>query len=154
MYVEIEKEIAVEMLERGEPVFAKTPRPWGNGGGKTLRRPEDIDGVPRESILTDKRGIELILLQGERREPVPKPEVPEVPAFVPDANLPPDARAAQVLLHVLESGEPVPATAVAEAAKRYGIARRALKRAQLALNIRPKKTPSGWTWALPKAETA
>jgi hypothetical protein len=87
----------------------------------------------------------------------PKPAEPEpvAPAFVPDANLPPDAQATQVLLHVLpESGEPVPATAVAEAAKRYGIARRALKKAQSVLRIRPKKTTTGWTWALPRDETA
>jgi hypothetical protein len=150
MAVEIEWTIAAEMLTRGEVVFAKTPKPWGPGGGRTLRKPEDIYTIPKESILTDQRGTELIFLQR------PKPAtvaVPEVPAFAPDANLPPDAQAAQVLLHVLESGEPVPATAVQEAAKRYGIARRALRKAQLALSIRPKKTVTGWTWELPRNET-
>jgi ParB-like nuclease domain len=120
--------------------------------GELAENAERINTVPRESILTNSKGIELILLQKPKAAPAP---VPEVPTFIPDAALSADAQAAQVLLHVLpESGQTVPATAVKEAAKRYGIARRALKKAQLALSIRPKKTPTGWTWALPKGETA
>jgi hypothetical protein len=82
------------------------------------------------------------------------PSEPVEPTFMPDASLPADARAKQVLLHVLDGGVVAPATAVQAAAKRYGIPRRALARAQTVLGIRPRKTPIGWTWELPKGETA
>jgi hypothetical protein len=121
---------AIKRQENDLPVYAEEQ------GRMALVGQGHINGVPVEARLSDEHNRELLPARSSRRLWSAEPEAEAKAAFAPDASLPSDARATPVLLHVLDSGEPVPATTVAEAAKRYGIG--ALQKVQLTLGVAAK----------------
>jgi hypothetical protein len=123
---------AVKRQENDLPVYAEEQ------GRMALVGQGRINGVPVEARLSDEHNRELLPARSSRWLWSAEPEAEAKAAFAPDTSLPPNARATPVLLHVSDSGEPVSATAVAEATKRYGIARRALQKVQLALGMAAK----------------
>ena len=121
---------AIKRQENDLPVYAEEQ------GRMALVGQGRINGVPVEARLSDEHNRELLPARSSRRLWSAEPEAEAKAAFAPDASLPSDAPATPALLHVLDSGEPVPATSVAEAAKRCGIG--ALQKVQLTLGVAAK----------------
>jgi hypothetical protein len=123
---------AIKRQENDLPVYAEEQ------GRMALVGEGRINGVPVEARLSDEHNRELLPARSSRRlwSAEPEAEAKAKAAFAPDASLQSEARATPVLLHVLHSGEPVPATTVAVAAKPYGIT--ALQKVQLTLGVAAK----------------
>jgi hypothetical protein len=117
---------AIKRQENDLPVYAEEQ------GRMALVGQGRINGVPVEARLSDEHNRELLPARSSRRLWSAEPEAEAKAAFAPDASLPSDARAIPALLHVLD----LPATTVAEAAKRYGIG--ALQKVQLTLGVAAK----------------